>query len=49
MFIAQLIEFELKGSGPPDRTCNPKTGYFHCKTKISKENKSSSELLLTAK
>ena len=49
MFIEQIIEFELTGPGPPGRTCNAKTGYFHDKTKISKENKSLSELLLTAK
>ena len=49
MFIEQTIEFELRGSGPPGRTCNPKTGYFHDKTKISKEKQSLSELLLTAK
>ena len=48
MFIEQIIEFELRGPGPPGRTCNAKTGYFFGKTKISKENKSSSELLLTS-
>ena len=33
MFIEQIIEFELRGSGPPGRTCNAKTGYFLGKTK----------------
>ena len=47
--IKQIIEFELRAPGPPGRTCNHKTGYFHDKTKISKKNKSSSELLLTAR
>ena len=37
MFIEQIIEFELRGPGPPGRTCNPKTGYFNDKTKISKK------------
>ena len=49
MFIEQIIEFEFRGPGPPGRTSNAKTGYFDGKTKISKENKPSSELLLTAK
>ena len=49
MFIEQFIKFELRGCGPPGRICNPKTGYFHGKTKISKENKLSSELLRTSK
>ena len=38
MLIEQITEFELKGSGPPGRTCSAITGYFHDKTKISKEN-----------
>ena len=42
MFIEQTIEFELRSREPPVRTCNPKTGCFQDKTKISKENKSSS-------
>ena len=29
MLIEQIIEFELKGPGPPGRTCTPKTGYFY--------------------
>ena len=50
MLIEQMIEFELRGAGPPSRTCTPMTGYFYDKTKISKEiDKSSSELLFTAK
>ena len=44
MLIKQIIEFELRGRGPPKfsktftRTCTPTTGYFYEKTKISKEN-----------
>ena len=34
MFIKQIIEFQLRGRGPLGRTCNPKTGYFHDKTKM---------------
>ena len=49
MFIEQFNEFELRCHGPLGRTCNSKTGYFQGKTKVSKENNSSSELLLTAK
>ena len=33
MFIEQIIEFELRSPGPLGRTCNPKTSYFHDKTK----------------
>ena len=33
MLIEQIIEFELRGQGPLDRTCTPTTGYFHVKTK----------------
>ena len=29
MLIKQIIEFELRGPGPPGRTCTPITGYFH--------------------
>ena len=29
------IEFELRGPGPPGRTCTSTTGYFYEKTKIS--------------
>ena len=35
MLIEQTVEFQLRGPGPPARTI---TGYFHDKTKISKEN-----------
>ena len=35
MLIEQIIEFKLRGL---DRMCIPTTGYFHVKTKISKEN-----------
>ena len=38
MLIEQIIEFKLRGLGPLNRTCTPTTGYFHVKTKISKEN-----------
>ena len=38
MLIEQNIEFELRGPGPPGRTCTPTTGQFHDKAKISKEN-----------
>ena len=38
MLIKQIIEFKLRGLGPRNRTCTPTTGYFHVKTKISKEN-----------
>ena len=49
MFIEQIIEFELRGPGPPGRTFNAKNHYLYGKTKISKKNKPSSELLLAAK
>ena len=38
MVVKQIIEFELKGPGPPRRTCTPITGYFHDKTIISEKN-----------
>ena len=38
MLIEQIIDFEWRGLGPLDRTCILTTGYFHVKTKISKEN-----------
>ena len=38
MLIEQIIEFELRGLGPPHRTCTQTTGYFHDKTKICKKN-----------
>ena len=36
MLIEQI--FELRGPGPPGRTCTPTTGCFHDKTIIAKEN-----------
>ena len=33
MLIEQIIEFQLKGSGPPNRTCTPITVYFMTKQK----------------
>ena len=38
MLIKQTIELQLRKPGPPDQTCTPITGYFHDKTKTSKEN-----------
>ena len=38
MLIEQIIEFKLKRPGPFDRTCTPKTDYFHDKTKIFNAN-----------
>ena len=38
MLIEQTIELQLRGPGPPGRTATSITGYFHDKTKISKEN-----------
>ena len=38
MQLEQIIELHLREPGPPDQTCIPITGYFHDKTKISKEN-----------
>ena len=38
MLIEQTIEIQLRGPGPPGRANTPITGYFHDKTKISKEN-----------
>ena len=38
MLIKQIIEFQLTGPGPPGGTYTPITGYFHDKTKVSKEN-----------
>ena len=46
MLIEQIIEFKLRGLGPLSRTCTPTTGYFHVKTKISKENLRVEYLLL---
>ena len=38
MLIEQTIELQLRGSGPPGQTCTLISGYFHDKTKVSKEN-----------
>ena len=38
MLVEQIVNFEIRGPGPPGRTCTPTTAYFHDKTKISKEN-----------
>ena len=38
MLIERIIEFEWRGLRPLDHTCTLTTGYFHAKTKISKEN-----------
>ena len=38
MLIEQIIEFDLRGPEPLCRTCTPKPGYFHDKTKISQAN-----------
>ena len=48
MLIEQIIEFELRGPGPPGRTCTLTAGYFHYKTKISKKNLLG-QVLFTAK
>ena len=33
MLIERIIELQLKGPGPPGRTCTPITGYCHVMTK----------------
>ena len=38
MLIEQIIEFELRGPGPPGRIRTPITDLLHDKTKILKEN-----------
>ena len=38
MLIILIIEFELRGPGPPGRTWTATTVYFYDKTKISKKN-----------
>ena len=38
MLFKQIIEFQLRGPGPPGRTCAPITGLLHDKTKTLKEN-----------
>ena len=35
--MEQIIKFELRGPGPPGRTCTPTECYFHDKAKNSKE------------
>ena len=38
MLIEQIIEFELRGCGPPGRTCNAKTGFiFMAKQRFSRK------------
>ena len=46
MLIEPIIEFKLRDLGLLNRTCSPTTGYFHVKTKISKENLRVEYLLL---
>ena len=38
MLIEQIIEFQLRGPGPPGRTCTYITGQFYDKTEISQAN-----------
>ena len=38
MLIEQIAELQLRGFGSCGLTCTSITGYFHDKTKISKEN-----------
>ena len=38
MLIEQIIEFQLRGPGPPDWICTPATGYFMTKQKSLTEN-----------
>ena len=38
MLIERIIEFELRGPGPPGHSCTPITVYFYDKTKIRKKN-----------
>ena len=37
MLLEQIIEFEVRGHGPPGCACTTTAGYFHEKTKNSKE------------
>ena len=48
MLIEQIVELQLRGPGPLGLTCTSITGYFHDKTKISKENLSSTAKMLHA-
>ena len=38
MLIEQIIEFQLRGPGPPGCICTPATGYFMTKQKSLEEN-----------
>ena len=38
MLIGQIVELQWRGPEAPGLTCTSITGYFHDKTKISKEN-----------
>ena len=38
MLIEQTIEFELRGLGPPSRTCTPKLAIFMTKQHSLKED-----------
>ena len=38
MLIEQIIDFELRGSGPRGYTCAPITRYFQDKTKVIQAN-----------
>ena len=38
MLIEQIVELHYRGPGLTGLTCTSTTGYFHDKTKISKEN-----------
>ena len=38
MFTKQIFDFELRGSGPPGRTCTPKLVIFITKQKPLKED-----------
>ena len=38
MLIEQIVELQWREPGPPSLTYTSITGYFHDKTKISKEN-----------
>ena len=49
MLIEQIIDFELREPEPSGRTCTPTTGYFHDKTKISRNIFQRITLLFTAK
>ena len=47
MPIEKIVELELRGPGPPGRSCTPITVYFHDKTKSLR--KIFDGLLFTAK